>query len=30
MEGKLTDIFGINVFNDAMMVECLPKKIYVN
>lgn len=29
MEGKLTDIFGINVFNDAMMVECLPKKIYV-
>lgn len=29
MEGKLTDIFGINVFNDAKMVECLPKKIYV-
>lgn len=29
MEGKLTDIFGTNVFNDAKMVECLPKKIYV-
>ncbi len=29
MEVKLTDIFGINVFNDAKMVECLPKKIYV-
>lgn len=29
MEGKLTEIFGINVFNDARMVECLPKKIYV-
>ncbi len=29
MEGKLTEIFGMNVFNDATMVECLPKKIYV-
>ena len=29
MEGKLTEIFGKNVFNDATMVERLPKKIYV-
>lgn len=29
MEGKLTELFGKNVFNDTTMVECLPKKIYV-
>lgn len=29
MEAKLTEIFGMNVFNDAKLVECLPKKIYV-
>ena len=29
MEVKLTELFGMNVFNDAKMVECLPKKIYV-
>ena len=29
MTGKLTDIFGIDVFNDAKMVECLPKKTYI-
>lgn len=29
MKGKLADIFGINVFNDATMVERLPKKVYI-
>ena len=29
MVGKLTDFFGIDVFNDATMIECLPKKTYV-
>ncbi len=29
MTGKLTEIFGIDVFNDATMVERLPKKTYV-
>ena len=28
MSEKLTDLFGIDVFNDAAMVEHLPKKIY--
>lgn len=28
MSEKLTEIFGIDVFNDAAMVERLPKKIY--
>lgn len=28
MSEKLTDLFGIDVFNDAAMVERLPKKIY--
>lgn len=28
MPEKLTDIFGIDVFNDAVMIEKLPKKIY--
>lgn len=29
MAGKLTEIFGIDVFNDATMVERLPKKTYI-
>ena len=29
MAEKLTEIFGINVFGDATMMECLPKKTYV-
>jgi glutamine synthetase len=29
MTGRLTEIFGVDVFNDAKMVECLPKKTYV-
>ena len=28
MSERLTDLFGIDVFNDAAMVERLPKKIY--
>lgn len=28
MSGKLTDLFAIDVFNDALMVERLPKKTY--
>ena len=28
MSGKLTDLFGIDVFNEALMVERLPKKTY--
>ena len=28
MAEKLTDLFGIDVFNDATMIERLPKKIY--
>jgi glutamine synthetase len=28
MSEKLTDLFGVDVFNDAVMVERLPKKIY--
>ena len=28
MSEKLTDIFGIDVFSDAVMIERLPKKIY--
>lgn len=28
MSEKLTDIFGRNVFNEAVMIERLPKKIY--
>lgn len=28
MAEKLTDIFGIDVFSDAVMIEKLPKKIY--
>jgi glutamine synthetase len=29
MTSKLTEIFGIDVFNDATMIERLPKKTYV-
>ena len=29
MSEKLTDIFGIDVFSDAIMIEKLPKKIYL-
>lgn len=29
MAGKLTEIFGIDVFSDATMVERLPKKTYI-
>ncbi len=28
MSERLTDLFGVDVFNDAVMVERLPKKIY--
>lgn len=28
MSEKLTDIFGIDVFSDAVMIERLPKKVY--
>ena len=27
-ESKLTDIFGLNVFNDAVMTQALPKNLY--
>jgi glutamine synthetase len=30
MSEKLTDIFGIDVFSDAVMIEKLPKKTYLN
>ena len=29
MSEKLTDIFGIDVFSDAVMIEKLPKKTYL-
>ena len=29
MSERLTDIFGIDVFSDAVMIEKLPKKIYL-
>lgn len=30
MAGKVTEIFGIDVFNDAVMAEYLPKKAYAS
>ena len=29
MSERLTDIFGIDVFSDAVMLERLPKKTYL-
>jgi hypothetical protein len=29
MSEKLTDIFGIDVFSDDVMIEKLPKKTYL-
>jgi len=30
MAVKVTEIFGIDVFNDAVMAELLPKKTYAS